>query len=232
MDSLKYGTINIEFEVERKASLKHSYIKVDGDGVLVKTNLWTTRRAIRKMVESKAAWICKKRELFQLVAIDKNIRTGSRLYYIGKSYYVNLIEDDCVNKIAINFTHSKFHITVPPTFSDDQLDKSIDSFYKQKAIEKIVPLTQKWAKKMEVTPEHIGFRASKKRWGSCSGANRISFNYHLIKLSSSLIEYVVIHELAHIRYHNHSKDFWTFVHSYLDDYKVRLEKLRVFEKLL
>ncbi|HIP41121.1 MAG TPA: M48 family peptidase, partial [Campylobacterales bacterium] len=53
-----------------------------------------------------------------------------------------------------------------------------------------------------------------------------------IKLSSSLIEYVVIHELAHILHQNHSKDFWKLVHKHLKDYKVKEEKIRVFEKLI
>jgi len=113
-----------------------------------------------------------------------------------------------------------------------ELHNTIENFYKQKAIEKITPLTKKWAKNMGVEPEHISFRYSKNRWGSCSGANRISFNYHLIKLSSSLIEYVVIHELAHITYQNHSKDFWKLVYKHLSDYKVREDKIRIFEKLI
>ncbi|HHH53129.1 MAG TPA: M48 family peptidase, partial [Bacteroidetes bacterium] len=70
------------------------------------------------------------------------------------------------------------------------------------------------------------------RWGSCSSDNCISFNYHLVKLSSSLIEYVVVHELAHIVHHNHSKDFWQLVNRYLPDYKIKEEKIRAFEKLI
>ena len=151
---------------------------------------------------------------------------------MGKSYYVNMIEDKTANEITINFTHSKFHITTPQKYSDVELNNAIEHFYKQKAIEKIIPFTKKWAENMGVVPEHISFRYSKKRWGSCSSTNRISFNYHLVKLSSSLIEYVVIHELAHILHPNHSKDFWKLVHKYLANYKVKEEKIRVFEKVL
>jgi len=230
--SVEYGTKSIEFEIERKATLKNTYINVDTDGVLVKTNDITTIEDINKMVKNKSAWISKKLDIFKTVAVNKDISTGSRLYYMGKSYYVQLIEDETANTITINFTHSKFHITTPPKYSDTELYNAIESFYKQKAIEKIIPLTKKWAKKMEVEPEHISFRYSKNRWGSCSSTNRISFNYHLVKLSSSLIEYVVIHELAHITFQNHSKDFWRLVHKHLTDYKIKEDKIRVFEKLI
>ena len=232
MYSVEYGTKNIVFDIERKTSLKNTYINVDTDGVLVKTNDTTTIEDINKMVSNKSAWISKKLDIFKSIAINKDISTGSRLYYMGKSYYVNMIEDETATKITINFTHSKFHITTPQKYSDVELHNAIEHFYKQKAIDKIIPLTKKWANNMGVEPEHISFRYSKNRWGSCSSTNRISFNYHLVKLSSSLIEYVVIHELAHIVHHNHSKDFWKLVHKNLNDYKLKEEKIRVFEKLI
>lgn len=232
MHSIEYGTKNIVFEIERKSKLKNTYINVDTDGVVVKTNDSTTLKDINEMVKNKQKWISKKLELFKRVAVNKDITTGSRLYYMGKSYYVNMIKDETAETITIYFTHSKFHITTPLKYCDTELHNTIESFYKQKAIDKIIPLTNKWTKIMGLAPEHISFRYSKNRWGSCSSTNRISFNYHLIKLSSSLIEYVVIHELAHILHQNHSKDFWKLVHKHLPDYKVKEEKIRVFEKLI
>jgi len=232
LHSVEYGTKNIVFDIERKISLKNTYINVDTDGVLVKTNDSTTIEDINKMVQNKSAWISKKLDIFKKVAINKDISTGSRLYYIGKSYYVNMITDENADTITINFTHSKFQITTPPKFTMSELNEAIENFYKQKAIDKIIPLTKKWAKKMSAVPEHISFRYSKNRWGSCSSTNRITFNYHLVKLSSSLIEYVVIHELAHITFENHSKEFWKLVHKYLPDYKIKEDKIRVFEKLI
>ncbi len=232
MYSIKYGTKTIDFEVERKATLKNTYINVTTDGVLVKTNDTTTIEQINEMVEKKSAWISKKLEVFKSIAVNKNITTGSRLYYMGKSYYVDMDTDATADTITINYTHSTFHITTPVKYTTMELHDAIENFYKQKAREKIIPLTKKWAKLMAVIPEHISFRYSKNRWGSCSSTNRISFNYHLVKLSSSLIEYVVIHELAHIKYQNHSKDFWRFIRKHLADYKVKEERIRVFEKLI
>ena len=232
MYSVKYGTKNIVFDIARKAKLKNTYINVDTDGVLVKTNDTTTIEQINEMVRNKSAWISKKLKLFKAIAINRDITTGSRLYYMGKSYYVEMFQDESVDTITINFTHSKFHITTPLKYKLSGLHVAIENFYKQKAIDKITPLTKKWAKNMGVEPEHISFRYSKNRWGSCSSTNRISFNYHLVKLSSSLIEYVVIHELAHIKKKNHSKEFWRLVHKHMRDYKVKEEKIRVFEKLI
>jgi len=232
LPSVAYGTQTIVFEVERKSLLKNTYIEVDTQGVHVKTNELTTPEEIDNMVRAKSAWIAKKIERFKSVAINKEVCTGSRLYYMGKSYYVEMKSDEDAKSIVINFTHSKFYIVTPPKYTDVELHNAIEDFYKQKAQQKIVPLTKKWAKEMGVSPEYISFRYSKNRWGSCSSTNRISFNYHLVKLSSSLLEYVVVHELAHIVHKNHSKAFWKLVRKYLIDYKIKEEKIRVFEKLI
>ena len=232
MPSVEYGTKKIAFEIERKSSLKNTYVQVDVDGVLVKTNEATTLDEVRTMVRKKSAWINKKLNLFKIIAINKDICTGSRLYYMGKSYYVYIAKSEVAKKITVNFTHSQFHITTPVAYKTNDLSLAIETFYKQKAVEKITPLTQKHAKTMGTTPAHISYRYSKNRWGSCSSTHRISFNYHLIKLPFSLIEYVVVHELAHITYPNHSKDFWKMVHKYSDDYKTKEERIRVFERLI
>jgi len=73
---------------------------------------------------------------------------------------------------------------------------------------------------------------NKTRWGSCSAKNTISLNYYLAKLPESLIEYVVVHELAHIKEKNHSAKFWNLVEKYLPDVKKRRKLLREYEKLM
>ena len=73
MYSVEYGTKNIVFDIERKQSLKNTYINVDTDGVLVKTNDTTTIEDINKMVQSKSAWISKKLDIFKSIAIIKTL---------------------------------------------------------------------------------------------------------------------------------------------------------------
>ena len=101
---------------------------------------------------------------------------------------------------------------------EEQIDK--DSL-KQKAKELIDPLVEKWSKKMGVTPTNVGYRYNKSRWGSCSAKNRLNFNTKLAMMHRDFVEYVVVHELAHIRHKNHSREFWDEVREYLPDYKER-----------
>ena len=102
--------------------------------------------------------------------------------------------------------------------------------------EKLPPVVLKYVKiysqKMNLHPSKISFRFNKTRWGSCSAKNALNFNYYLAQIPEVLIEYVVVHELAHIRHKNHSKDFWAEVEKYLPDVTKRRKDLRTFEKLL
>ena len=232
MHSIKYGTQTIEYIIHRKPKLKNCYISVDREGVLVKASESTSISDIEQFIIKKSAWIVKNLQTYKPKALDTKIETGSRLYYLGKSYYVEIVKEDGNKKIEVEFIHSKFIIHAPLHYSQLAVHQAIDDFYKERAISKIIPLIKKCSKVMSVTPEHISFRKANKRWGSCSPTNRISFNYHLMKIPTSLIEYVVIHELSHIVHKNHSKEFWGVVGSFMPDYQDKERKIKRFEKLI
>jgi len=230
LESIHYGTEKIVFTILRKARLKHTYIQITSKEVLVKTNQTMSLKDIYHLVEHKASWISKKLKLIHTVTVSKDHTRKSKFYYMGKRYNREIITDKEAKKITVSFKNYTFIIHTPTKYKAIDLDHAMEVFYKQKAKDKILALSQEWAMKMAVVPTYIGFRFAKRRWGSCSSSNRISFNYHLIKLPLSLIEYVVVHELAHIKHHNHSKNFWDFLHTHLPDYKAREKKIRLFER--
>lgn len=97
--------------------------------------------------------------------------------------------------------------------------KNLDIFYK-KEIQKILPLkVEELSKKMQLFPTSISFRKNKRTWGSCNYKNGLNFNILLMKFPIEVMEYVIIHELAHIKHKNHSKDFWNLVEVYCPNYR-------------
>lgn len=79
---------------------------------------------------------------------------------------------------------------------------------------------------MGVKPNKVKINSAKKRYGSCSSDNNLNFSLYLMDKDDEFINYVVIHELAHIRHHNHSKDFYNFVSMFIPDYKDIIRKNR------
>ena len=107
---------------------------------------------------------------------------------------------------------------------EDYKIKNIDTFYRHE-IEKILPQkVDEYSKKMNLFPTSISYRKNKRTWGSCNHKNGLNFNILLMKFPIEVMEYVIVHELAHIKHKNHSKDFWNLVAVYCSNYK-EVEKL-------
>ena len=99
--------------------------------------------------------------------------------------------------------------------------KNIDSFYKKEILKYLPDLVQEYSIKMNLIPTSISYRKNKRTWGSCNYKNGLNFNILLMKFPIELMEYVIIHELAHIQHKNHSKKFWDLVEDFCPDYKQR-----------
>lgn len=94
---------------------------------------------------------------------------------------------------------------------------------RKKAKEVIPPKVEYYANLMQVNPNSVKINSAKKRYGSCSGANNLNFSLYLMDKDERFIDYVVVHELAHIKHHNHSKDFYKFIEQFMPDYKERMK---------
>ncbi|WP_457560930.1 M48 family metallopeptidase [Caminibacter sp.] len=102
--------------------------------------------------------------------------------------------------------------------------KKEKEFYIKNAPEVILPLVEKYSKLMNLYPSKISFRFKSTSFGTCTAKNHIIFNYYLLDYPLEAIEYVVVHELAHIKHKNHQKEFWSLVEKYYPGYK-KAEKL-------
>ena len=97
---------------------------------------------------------------------------------------------------------------------------------REMAERKILPRVEHFSYIMGVKPQGVRIPAAEKRFGSCSSRGSICFSFNLAQYSDDLIDYVVVHELAHLVELNHSKRFWAIVEKYIPDYKERRGRLR------
>lgn len=97
---------------------------------------------------------------------------------------------------------------------------------KKEAKQIIVQRVDYWSHVMSVAPTKVRLSSAKTRWGSCSGKNAVSINWRLTLLDRHILDYVVIHELAHITHKNHSKQFWSLVERFCTDYTAKRKLLK------
>ncbi len=219
MPTVQYGTRQIQYAHIIDNNLKNAYITVDFyEGVILKSPPISEAKAI-EAISKKGRWILEKMKLVERTP-QGEIITGSRLLYLGKRYYVQVIHGAGV-RTAVSFNHSKFIIHINPNIPDrnKSIDMALDTFSKEKAKLKITPRIEKWSHITGLNPKGISFRKLDKRWGSCTHANEIIINSDAIKLPFTAIDYIIVHELAHIKHKRHSKEFDKEVATYIPDWK-------------
>ena len=104
-------------------------------------------------------------------------------------------------------------------------DEDITALYK-KASEILPERLEFWSNVTGIFPTGVKITSAKKRFGSCSPKNSLSFSVYLFDYPPDAIDYVIVHELCHIKEHNHSARFWTLVQKYMPDYKERQKLLK------
>ncbi len=222
---------NISLEIVRKRNLKNIYLRVTPKGVQVSANKTVPLDEIEAFVLSKSAWLRKHLNIVKEKKKKQALISGNEVYYQGEACLL-VCQEHQLPQVELEFKEQQFFIKMPKETEQEILEELFNRFYKNRAIEFITPMVELWSNKMSLIPTNIAFRKAKRQWGSCSSQNSLSFNYYLMKLPQSLVEYVVVHELAHIKEKNHSKNFWALVEQFLPNYKALVKELREFERLL
>lgn len=114
----------------------------------------------------------------------------------------------------------------PPGLPPESIKHAVIRVYKLAAKSILTDKVIEYANRMKVSPAAVKINNAKTRWGSCSGKNSINFSWLLVMADDSAIDYVVVHELAHIMEHNHSPRFWAVVAGILPDYEQRRRELK------
>lgn len=225
MPKVAYGHKTIEYSFKEREQLKSHYITVDKtDGVILKGKSISDEKA-HKLILRKAKWILDKLDLVSSIG-DDDIVTGSRIQYLGRKYYVEVFENNEIDEVIIDFTESKFKVSLPKSLNNQaELTAAFETFLRAKAVEKLTPRIKKWSKDTGLAYKNLKIRRLGKRWGSCTPSNDIIINIDAVKLSYSLIDYLLIHELVHTRIKNHSKEFWAELSKHMPNWKELDEKI-------
>jgi predicted metal-dependent hydrolase len=188
--------------------------------VIVRAPMRVSSEYIEKLVFQKRVWIAKrKKQVLENGGLvkAKNFVDGEDFLYLGEVY-----------KLKINSCHNielADYLYFPEEYSGDSRAKMIE-WYKQKAKEKIIERVNFYSDISGWKYKSISITNAKKRWGSCGPTGSLNFSWRLIMAPLDVIDYVVVHELAHIPEKNHSSRFWDKVRVVLPGYKNRKKWLR------
>jgi len=195
--------------------LKHSYIRVNHDSsIVIKTPYKQERYAI-DFFRDKELWI---RKQLHKNSLHKQLHVNleDEVLIFGEIYSIDSDEAQYLRK--------KLHRL--QTSNQTKVLSAYDDFYKYIAQEYLPQRVQYFANIMNLDYKVLKFRKMKSRWGSCSSSKEITLNTQLMKIQKELVDYVVVHELAHLVHMNHSKNFHNLVESYLPKAKELRKRIK------
>jgi len=206
--------------------LKHTYIQVEPNGaILLKTPRRLNETELSRLLQQRANWIAKAQRRSALLHTNRLKEKDPVAYVWGEALPVRF-ENASVPSLQRH--NGRFLLYRAPLFCPDSLQTLLDRLYEKEAKKHLPPKVEHYADIMRFYPSAVRFRKTKRQWGSCSAADRISLNTMLAKVPMELAEYVVVHELAHIRYKHHQKAFWDLVASVMPDYRKRRNELKYY----
>lgn len=229
MNKIKYENKTIAYTVN-KARVKNFYITIENGEVVIKAPWYVTSSQIQEVVESKRQWIMQKLQEYQSSPRKaKDYADGERFQILGESYYLNIYYKD-INNAILNVENGKIVIILPLRYADndntEQIKKMIDKMYYMVAEKEVELAMEKTRNMVGLAPEEYRIKKTKSVWGTCSTTKKITINQNLMMYSRKAIEYVVLHEICHLKYMNHSKKFWDMVEKYMPDYKEAEKELK------
>ncbi|MTI71433.1 MAG: M48 family metallopeptidase [Firmicutes bacterium] len=224
----QYGTKTIEFEVEYR-DRKTLEIGIEPpDNIKVVAPKAATEEDILKVVKSKAKWIIQKLFEFKDVEYKKREKeyvNGESFMYLGRNYSLQIIINEKVNEAKAKLYQGKFYIETN-TKEQCKLQQAMEEWYRQKTLEKVTDRINYYKPYFTVTPNSIKVKEQKKRWASCTSNNDLYFNWRCSMAPSNVLDYIVAHEMCHMKYLNHSREFWNLMERIMPDYKERKEWLK------
>lgn len=210
MQHIRCNDITVEHRINH--SLKHAYLHVETDGKVILKSNGKNINSLKKFIKEKESWIIKQRKIMANLPI---MLPGKTILFFGKCHNI-----------------SSMDIHIKDSTNLDGIRKQYDQFYKLKAEAYCLETTERYAEHMCVKFKSMRFRKMRRRWGSCSKEGIITFNTLLMQLPKPMIDYTIVHELAHLVHFNHSKAFHAFVAEFIPEEQSLRKRMRDLKAIL
>lgn len=225
MNTIKIDNHQLTYTVSYQRNRKSIQLKITSPNHLnITAPTKFPKEGIEKILFEKNKWIVK--QIAKLKAattnpINKSIGHDATVLFLGQPHTLKFIIKD-TNKPAVHLEGNQIILTLPPLAAKDTVTiprTLLRQWYIDCAVKNLSSKTSLWASTIGVHPKRITIKEQKTRWGSCSSRGNINYNWRIIMAPSEVIDYLVIHELCHLRIPNHSQTFWQEVEKFSPQFK-------------
>jgi len=229
MPELAIGKTRIPYEIRHSNKATRKRIIVTPNLVEVITPANASDADIIAFVQKKRRWVYDKKEEMRdrLARFEQDtyihLRSGAKIPFRGRNMRLRVARTN-TDTIEIHYQNG-FHITVPKRIPEAQVESCVGlelTFWlKDRLKEDARHMAKRYCQTFELKYQGIRIGAPEKLWASCTKKGIITLNWHLIAAPKPVLEYVVLHEACHLKYRNHSKEFWVLLASQMPDFSAR-----------
>lgn len=187
---------------------------------------------VLKRVDARSTWIAKQWhyfEKFQPTLPDRQYISGETHLYLGRQYRLKVLKN---KEPSVKLIGRYLRVSLPNRDDNQAVERMVSNWYRDHAINLFQKRLSRCVSEIQslglTKAPKLSVRRMKRRWGSCTPKGNISLNVDLVKAPIHCIEYVIVHELCHLKIHNHSPDFYRLLSQCLPDWEKRKERLDSF----
>jgi predicted metal-dependent hydrolase len=219
----------VPYVVKRSSRARHVRLEMrQGSGLAVVIPRTYPVERVAQVLKEKKRWIMGNLARYSEVSqasIRQEIKAGDVVSYLGRQLVVAVRGRRGVDAVKLE----RGKLVVSSTSPSEGLNSVLEQWYRAQAATLLQEKVEKWGAELGLNHTRVTIRGQRTRWGSCSRKGNLSFNWKLMMVPETVIDYVVIHELAHLKEMNHSKRFWRLVAQHCSEWQDCKKWLRTHE---
>ena len=217
----------VTYTLKRSDKRRSIGLRIDDHGLTVSMPLRASEKWLHTVLNEKADWVVEKLGSWQSrKPAEQEWRDGAPLPFRGETFTLRIIPSLFNSPPQIR--GEQLHVHMVDISDESRIEKVVTLWYRREAEQVFRECVAHYAPLMQVMPQQIRLSSAKTQWGSCTSRGVVRFNWQLVRMPLHLIDYVVVHELAHLVEMNHSAAFWRVVESACPDYAQCRAELRTY----
>ena len=198
-------------------------LKITRDGLIVHAPIFVSKKHIKTVIISKQKWIESKLNLIKIKAPPFSIKTGQEFNLLGKKIILQLSE----GQKKIRLQNNSCFLSFTDLSKQDKLKEYFIGWLKEYTHNHFKKRVDFYSINSNLSPKKVLLSNAKNKWGSCNSRAEVRFNWRLILSTEHIVDYVICHELSHLKFMNHSQQFWGLVGEIFPDYKEAQRQLKL-----
>ena len=223
--SIRLRDRDVAYLLKRSQQRRSIVLSVDEHGLTVSAPWRSSEQRIVGVIRDAEAWVLKKLDVWSAFpARNQSWIHGEKVRYLGRDLSLHLTADS-IATLAMLQEGDGLHISLADPAHKESVKAAVVKWYRRHAQSNFAARIGEFAPGLDLPTPRLFLSSARTRWGSCNAKREVRLNWRLIQATQSTIDYVVVHELAHLIEMNHSRRFWKLVASVCPHYREACEEL-------